>query len=364
MPSKGQKIQGSEKTRSNGAVTARFLVKKQDGSTTVVTRWVKSSKNIMAKSRASRSSTGRPVITASQAQAAFNRFYKRTQHKRRGTKGKFFASSKGRLSAMKYDKNHTGKRVVSDSRYLTASGPYRYDFQGVDTGSKVRAALSSNQLKVLKAARDKLAAKLAALRKPKRVLPVKPKRVLPVKTKRMLPATPKSSVKPKRVLPATPKAACKVQCRQKAAQKAGSQKAGSQKAGSQKAGSQKAGSQKAGSQKAGSQKAGSQKAGSQKAGSQKAGSQKAGSQKAGSQKAGSQKAGSQKAGSQKAGSQKAGSQKAGSQKAGSQKAGSQKAGSQKAGSQKAGSQKAGSQKAGGKVTGTFSVPRQVAGYWW
>ena len=287
MPSKGQKIQGSEKTRS----------------------------------------TGRPVITASQAQAAFNRFYKRTQHKRRGTKGKFFASSKGRLSAMKYDKNHTGKRVVSDSRYLTASGPYRYDFQGVDTGSKVRAALSSNQLKVLKAARDKLAAKLAALRKPACVLPVKPKRVLPVKPKRvravkqkkvipvlpksrkrwlpkhlkrLLPATPKSSVKPKRVLPATPKAGCKVVCRQKA----------------------------------------------------------------GSQKAGSQKAGSQKAGSQKAGSQKAGSQKAGSQKAGSQKAGSQKAGSQKAGSQKAGSQKAGSQKAGGKVTGTFSVPRQVAGYWW
>jgi hypothetical protein len=93
------------------------------------------------------------IITVEQARRAFDDFYKRT------------AASK---SAKTYDLNHT-KNVISDARYLGKNGPRLYDFKGVDTGAKTRAALSAAQLNALTAARKKLATKLKALRAQKAI---------------------------------------------------------------------------------------------------------------------------------------------------------------------------------------------------
>jgi hypothetical protein len=154
-----QVVQGSERTLANGARVRQVRVRKLDGSLSApVTRIISGATN-MAAVRAFKN----VAISSEQAQAAFNRFYGRTQkHHRGAVKGTpIFKSPRGRKSAKTYDLGHTSAKVVSDARYLRPIGPRSYDFTGVDTGSKVRKPLSANQLTALATARAKLANKRA-----------------------------------------------------------------------------------------------------------------------------------------------------------------------------------------------------------
>lgn len=74
----------------------------------------------------------RRPITKRAAQLAFNRHYRNRNGSPRGNK-----------AARTYDLNHTGRRVVADSRYRRS--PHKYDFRGVDTGSAKRKARSAKQ---------------------------------------------------------------------------------------------------------------------------------------------------------------------------------------------------------------------------
>merc|ERR1711998_93699 len=72
------------------------------------------------------------------AKRAFNRYY---SPKRVGT---VFKSPLGLKQSRTYDLNHTGSRVVNDTRYRR--NPKRFDYTGVDTGTKVRAKRSPKQV--------------------------------------------------------------------------------------------------------------------------------------------------------------------------------------------------------------------------
>lgn len=75
------------------------------------------------------------ALSPKAAQLAFNRHY--------GPRGlKHYKSPRGQKVARTYDLNHT-KNVVGDIRYRRS--PHRFDYQGVDTGAKVRAARSERQ---------------------------------------------------------------------------------------------------------------------------------------------------------------------------------------------------------------------------
>lgn len=114
-------------------------------------------------------------ITADQARAAFTSYYADAKIARGPRKGQpRFATPLGAKRAMGYDRNHTkpAGRVVADSRYLRS--PYAYDFQGVDTGSKVRktgTAPSAKQL-AARAAFTAMAKARSAAAKARKVAPV------------------------------------------------------------------------------------------------------------------------------------------------------------------------------------------------
>ena len=78
------------------------------------------------------------VLSPRAAKAAFNRHY---SEKNVG-EGKAFKSMRGMRQARTYDENHT-KNVVSDARFRR--NPAKYDFEGLDTGDKVRAPRSPAQ---------------------------------------------------------------------------------------------------------------------------------------------------------------------------------------------------------------------------
>merc|ERR1712216_668847 len=84
------------------------------------------------------------------AKRAFNRYY---NEKHVGT---VFKSPRGLKQSRTYDLNHTGSRVVGDSRYRR--NPKRFDYDGVDTGSKVRKPRSAAQ----KAHAEKMKALMAS----------------------------------------------------------------------------------------------------------------------------------------------------------------------------------------------------------
>ena len=75
-------------------------------------------------------------VTQKQAQRAFNRYYNKKDEN-----GKLLRGVRSRT----YDLNHTrpADYVVDDQRFLR--NPNRYDYEGVDTGDKVRAARSEKQ---------------------------------------------------------------------------------------------------------------------------------------------------------------------------------------------------------------------------
>jgi hypothetical protein len=178
----------SRKKLANGSVVRVVQLRKLDGTASKpVIRFVKpssrSEKTATTKNLKKVRAAKTAPITAAQAQAAFNRFYGRTIKHRRGVVKPLtpiFKSVRGRLAAKTYDLGHTqpSSRVISDRRYLTPLGPRSYDFTGVDTGSKVRVALTANQKASLAAARAKLAAARAKLGK-KTVKPSVVKRASP-----------------------------------------------------------------------------------------------------------------------------------------------------------------------------------------
>ena len=145
-------------TAKNGMVYGKYNITKKDGTPGVAVRILKQEpgvgQRIAANAHAKRSAeaAARTPITQAQAQAAFDRFYARTQKMTNAASEKvpIYASPRGRRSARTYDLNHTlsnPAKVINDRRYI--SRPDLYDFAGVDTGAKQRKALSANQRAVL-----------------------------------------------------------------------------------------------------------------------------------------------------------------------------------------------------------------------
>lgn len=162
MPIPAGYVQDSpDRVLANGATAAHFIT--PEGKR--VFRIFKSSKAIAAKATAARTAAGRRKITKEQAQKAFDSHFNRTRKVRRGPGAKKtprYTSPKGRKAARTYDKGHTARPelVVDDTRYLNA--PWRYDFQGVDTGKKTRKPLSAAQKAALAKGRKALADKRRA----------------------------------------------------------------------------------------------------------------------------------------------------------------------------------------------------------
>ena len=114
----------------------------------------------LAAGEAKRARSSTPLAPAA-AQEAFDAYYKTTRHFSKGPrKGqRVYKSSRGRKMARTYDLGHTKKgAVISDMRYAGRHGPRLYDYQGVDTGKKVRkvsAAQLANQERFADAARKR-----------------------------------------------------------------------------------------------------------------------------------------------------------------------------------------------------------------
>jgi hypothetical protein len=162
-----QKIAGSDRVLPNKATGAYFKVTKADGSQGKVFRIYKSSKAIAANATTYKRAP--KAITKAQAQNAFDRYYDRTHTVKRGPRkgSPRYASPTGRRSAGTYDRDHrmptrAGRPspVIADTRYL--NNPGRWDFQGVDTGSKKRKPLSAAQKAALVKGRAALRAKRQA----------------------------------------------------------------------------------------------------------------------------------------------------------------------------------------------------------
>ena len=124
-----------KRTLSNGAIAGYVLPPgKAEGEE--VWRIVSGATKGMDRIRAMKG-TNKP-ITRRQAMIAFNKHYKKTK-----ADGETLRRGPG---SKKYDLNHTRptEYLVTDQRYLRS--PSKYDFRGVDTGPKQRAARSQAQL--------------------------------------------------------------------------------------------------------------------------------------------------------------------------------------------------------------------------
>ena len=84
-------------------------------------------------------------ISSRSAKMAFNRYYNWDKEQKRVRSGekRRFKNERGLKQSRTYDLNHTGKRVVDDVRYRR--NPRGFDYEGVDTGDKVRAPRSPKQ---------------------------------------------------------------------------------------------------------------------------------------------------------------------------------------------------------------------------
>lgn len=158
-----QKVPGTDRVLSNGATGAYFTKTKADGTQGQVFRIYKSTRAAVQGAIDARKNPRQ--ITQAQAQQAFDKYYARTRTIKRGPrKGQpVFASPRGRKAAHTYDLTHTSNKPrITDARYL--HNPHAYEFQGVDTGSKVRKPLSALQLATLGRGQDAIKAKNAAKR--------------------------------------------------------------------------------------------------------------------------------------------------------------------------------------------------------
>lgn len=152
MPTKLQKVAGSERTLKNGAVGAYFL--NPNGSRSF--RFIKGPSvgvgapgGGVARASVPRGPRTYKKLSLEEAQRAYTNFYSGTPKWTKGPKKGLprYASKTSQKAAQTYDLNHTltnPKRVVTDSRF--ARRPDLYDYPGVDTGSAVRAPATPAQL--------------------------------------------------------------------------------------------------------------------------------------------------------------------------------------------------------------------------
>jgi hypothetical protein len=137
-------VAGSVRTLANGAQGALF----EEGGKRVFRIFQGANAAAMANARAARSR----VITQDEAQAAFDKYYSRNTHgyKSRAT------MKRARGQDLAYSGN-----VTTSAKYLSKNGPRRYDFAGVDAGSKKRTVTPA-QAAALARGRAALAAKRQA----------------------------------------------------------------------------------------------------------------------------------------------------------------------------------------------------------
>ena len=98
---------------------------------------------------------------------AFNRYYNWEKEQKRVRSGekRRFKNERGLKQSRTYDLNHTGKRVVDDVRYRR--NPRGFDYEGVDTGDKVRAPRSPKQKARDAALKEKLSGSKGRISKAK-----------------------------------------------------------------------------------------------------------------------------------------------------------------------------------------------------
>lgn len=170
MPTKLQKVSGSERTLKNGAVGAYFL--NPNGSRSF--RFIKGPSvgvgapgGGVARASVPRGPRTYKKLSLEEAQRAYTNFYSGTPKWTKGPKKGLprYASKTSQKAAQTYDLRHTltnPKRVVTDSRYERR--PDLYDYPGVDTGSAVRAPATPAQLAARKRGFEALQRKQAMAR--------------------------------------------------------------------------------------------------------------------------------------------------------------------------------------------------------
>jgi hypothetical protein len=153
MPTHLRPIPGTVKTFANGVEGGYFM----NPNGKKVFRFTKSS---AAATQYARDQSQRK-ITPDEARAAFNRYYGTTSAMHPRTGARKYASPRGQKSAKTYDMKRTKPGyVITDARYLR--NPSRFDYPGVDDGTKPKKTVSRATLDRLAAGRAKLAAKRSA----------------------------------------------------------------------------------------------------------------------------------------------------------------------------------------------------------
>merc|ERR1711998_351660 len=92
-------------------------------------------KGVNKGTRAGMSPNRRGALSKRGAARAFNKYYKEKRYKR----------DRSRKAAISRDMCHRAKNVISDRRYRSRTGPKRYDFDGVDDGSRCKGEVKASK---------------------------------------------------------------------------------------------------------------------------------------------------------------------------------------------------------------------------
>lgn len=147
MPSHGQKVQGSERTLSNGAKGHKVWIRKKNGE--MGERFVITNGAPASYLAGIRGSGKRRQISEEKARAAFKRAYKPGN----------FKTPQAAKAARTRDLNYPSE-VRTTTTYLR--NPRKWDYPGVDLGNKVRKPMTEAQKAALARGRAALKAKRQA----------------------------------------------------------------------------------------------------------------------------------------------------------------------------------------------------------
>jgi hypothetical protein len=92
-------------------------------------------KGVNAGTRSGMSPNRRRPLSKRGAARAFNKYYREKRYKRDSSK----------KAAITRDMCHKAKNVISDRRYRSRTGPKRYDFDGVDDGSRCKGEVKASK---------------------------------------------------------------------------------------------------------------------------------------------------------------------------------------------------------------------------
>ena len=92
-------------------------------------------KGVNKGTRAGMSPNRRGALSKRGAARAFNKYYREKRYKR----------DRSRKAAISRDMCHRAKNVISDRRYRSRTGPKRYDFDGVDDGSRCQGEVKASK---------------------------------------------------------------------------------------------------------------------------------------------------------------------------------------------------------------------------